>query len=202
MAKAFQEMLMQFELTEKILAVNADNAAPNDKMTTKLSQMDNSFEEENRGRCFNHTIQLFAKALLKPFNTALRKVTDNVETEDDDDQPLPVIDEEDNDNKGMEDEDRDDEDKDDEDKDDEDNGIDELEALSEEEREEVLEDTAVVRETVTKVRDNETEDVRLLTCIPIGSTTCICNHQFDDNRSPCLASHLPSTWTQGKACPS
>jgi hypothetical protein len=48
MAKAFQEMLEHFCLTEKILAINADNATPNDKQTTKLSQLNNSFKEENR----------------------------------------------------------------------------------------------------------------------------------------------------------
>ena len=71
MANAFQDMLNRFGLTEKILAVNADNATSNDTQTTKLDQLDNSFEEENRVRCFNHTLQLSAKSLLKPFNMAL-----------------------------------------------------------------------------------------------------------------------------------
>ena len=71
MALAFQDMLERFGLTQKILAVNADNATANDKQTMKLSKLANSFEEEHRARCFNHTIQLSAKTLLKPFNTAL-----------------------------------------------------------------------------------------------------------------------------------
>jgi len=43
MANAFQKMLEQFRLTEKNLAVNADNATSNDMQTTKLDQLDNHF---------------------------------------------------------------------------------------------------------------------------------------------------------------
>ena len=71
MAVAFQEMLKRFGLTEKIHALNADNATSNDKQTTKLDALPNSFEEENRVRCFNHTMQLSAKSLLAPLNPAI-----------------------------------------------------------------------------------------------------------------------------------
>jgi hypothetical protein len=71
MANAFQDMLEKSGLTTKILAINADNATSNDTQTTKLDQLDNSFDEENRVRCFNHTLQLSVKSLLKPFNTAI-----------------------------------------------------------------------------------------------------------------------------------
>ena len=47
MANAFQKMLEQFGLTEKILAVNANNATSNDTQTTELDQLDNTFEKEN-----------------------------------------------------------------------------------------------------------------------------------------------------------
>jgi len=40
-------MLEQFGLTEKIHAVNTDNATLNDMQTTKLDQLDNTFDEEN-----------------------------------------------------------------------------------------------------------------------------------------------------------
>ena len=90
MAKVFQGMLGQFGLTEKILTVNVDNATLNDTQTTKLSQMDNSFDKQNCVRCFNHTLQLSAKSLLKPFNTALSGSTtdDDMATQavDDDEQ--------------------------------------------------------------------------------------------------------------------
>lgn len=71
MALAFQQMLERFGLTNRIHAVNADNATANDKQTIKLDSLDNLFKEENRVRCFNHTLQLSAKALLAPFNTAI-----------------------------------------------------------------------------------------------------------------------------------
>src|ERR1700722_13434788 len=47
MALAFQRVLKQFGLTEKIHAVNADNTTANDKQTTKLDTLDNSFEVVN-----------------------------------------------------------------------------------------------------------------------------------------------------------
>ena len=144
MAIAFQRMLGRFGLTEKIHAVNADNAMANDKQTTKLDALPNSFEEANRVRCFNHTMQLSAKSLLAPLNPAIsQKVTQDDEMpEEDDDQPLPEDDAED---------DEDDEEEDVREEDDEDDGINELEELNEDEQAQVLEDTAKVRNTVTKV---------------------------------------------------
>ena len=153
MALAFQDMLERFGLTQKILAVNADNATSNDTQTTKLHTLDNSFDEENRVWCFNHTIQLSAKSLLKPFNTALSGTpTDDdmaVTTEDDDDQ---MIDQGDEDEEDEDDEEEDDEDEGEVEDDVEDDNIDELQELSEDGRKELLEETAAVRETVTKVR--------------------------------------------------
>jgi len=148
MALAFQNMLERFGLTEKILVVNTDNTTLNDKQTTKLDALDNSFEEANRVHCFNHTLQLSAKALLTPFNTAiLGKATqaDQMPEEDDDNQLIPEDGEDDNDNddKDVEEEE--------EDKNDEDNSIDKLQELSENERTWILESTATVCETVTKV---------------------------------------------------
>ena len=71
MAIAFQNMLKQFKLNGKILAFNSDNATSNDTQMTKLNALNNSFNEENWVWCFNHTLQLSAKSLLNPFNTAL-----------------------------------------------------------------------------------------------------------------------------------
>ena len=143
MAKAFQAMLKCFGLTEKILTVNADNVTVNNKQTTKLDSLNNSFNEENCVRCFNHTIQLSAMTLLKPFNMALsRKAADKVEAseEDAEEELVPEIEEEDKD-----------EGEDDDDQDNKDDGIDELQELTESEWERVLENTAVVCQTVTKV---------------------------------------------------
>jgi hypothetical protein len=145
MALAFQKMLEQFGLTEKIHAINADNATANDKQTIKLDALPNSFEKENRVRCFNHTLQLSAKALLAPFNPAISQKTtqgDEMPEEGDDDQLLPEDDTED---------DEDDSEEDAEKNDDEDDDINELDELSEDERVQVLENTMEVRETITKV---------------------------------------------------
>ena len=48
MAIAFQNMLKQFGLDGKILAVNTDNVTSNDTQTTKLDALDNSFNKENQ----------------------------------------------------------------------------------------------------------------------------------------------------------
>ncbi|KAI0281071.1 hypothetical protein BC826DRAFT_865523, partial [Russula brevipes] len=58
LAKAFQQMLEAFGLQDRILAVSADNATSNDTQGEALADMHNSFELENRVRCFNHTLQL------------------------------------------------------------------------------------------------------------------------------------------------
>ena len=183
MAKAFQEMLKQSGLTNKILAINADNASSNDTQTTELDKMDNSFNKENRVRCFNHTLQLSAKSLLKPFNTALSGKAaddDNDVTDPYNDQGIPAIDEEEDwgDEPDLEDleDDIDDEDRD------------ELQALSEDEQEQVLEETAVVRETVTKVYHHYIY-LHIINLFA-DTSTFIRHHPFNDHRSSHLASHL------------
>jgi hypothetical protein len=129
--------------------MNADNATSNDTQGETLADMPNSFQLENRVRCFNHTLQLSAKTLLRPFNAGLGKTTEVGDNGDVDD-----LDQEDED----EDEDAEDEDDDDEglpdapDVDDVDDGIDELDALDAEAREGIIADTAAVRETVSKLR--------------------------------------------------
>ena len=144
MENAFQKMIEQFGLTKKILTVNTDNATSKNRQITKLNQLDNHFKEENQVQCFNHTLQLSAKALLKPFNMGLSgKVMDddNKLTQDDDNDPAMVRDGGD---EGDEEEQADEDD-------DEDDNIDELEELNKDEQNWVLHETAVVHETITKV---------------------------------------------------
>jgi len=63
MALAFQKMLEQFWLEDKILAVkNNDNDISNDTQTTKLNELANSFDKENWVECYNHVIHLSAKS--------------------------------------------------------------------------------------------------------------------------------------------
>lgn len=141
MANTFQAMLEHFRLTEKILLFDADNAMSNDKQTDKLNQLDNSFHKENHIQCFNHTIQLSAKALLKPFNTALSQApVDNIDDHNEN-VPLFISEEEEEDEHG-----------DDEDiKEVEDDNINELEELGEDECTWLLAETTAVCSTITKV---------------------------------------------------
>ncbi|KAL1698451.1 hypothetical protein EV121DRAFT_165766, partial [Schizophyllum commune] len=58
----------------QVLSLIGDNASPNDKMTELVGQNPaNSFREDDRVRCFNHTLQLAANALLYPFGTFRKK---------------------------------------------------------------------------------------------------------------------------------
>ena len=181
-------------LVIQILALNADNAASNDTQTTALAEMENSFEEVNRARCFNHTLQLSAKTLLKPFNTGMSSAQLPVEEEGTlslDDKGLTLLDDnstdgDDNDDKGISEDDLSD-DNESEGKDDD--GIDELEVLDKNEREKILADTAVVRQTVSKVRINSVQVPHRLS-LTAGSTIIFRNHSLDNHCAPSLANHL------------
>lgn len=139
-------MLEDFGLTQEIFAFNGDNATSNDTQTTKLDQLPNSFAKKNCACCFNHMLQLFAKTLLRPFNTALsgkdnnNNTPENLEGEVDEDAMLKY-----DEGQGEEDEQGEDE------SDDKDDEIDELQELGEVEQARLLEDTAAVRDMVTKV---------------------------------------------------
>jgi hypothetical protein len=152
MALAFQRMLERFGLQDRVLAFNGDNASSNDTQAKKLASLKTSFEIDNRIRCFNHTTQLSAKALIRPFNAGMASAG----TALDEDEAEAILDDLDVDDAASENEDDNDKDSDgaDDGEDDVDDGIDELEALSDEEREEIIADTAVVRFAVTKVHTN------------------------------------------------
>jgi hypothetical protein len=130
-----------------MLAMNTDNTDANDTQTTVLAKLNNSFKENQRAQCFNHTIQLSAKALLLPFNLALGKVTEEAVVDNDNDNDMLDLEALDNDD-GNDDDAEECADVDD----DADDGVDELDELDDAEREELLEGTAVVRGTVQKVR--------------------------------------------------
>jgi hypothetical protein len=137
LATAFQKMLVEYGMQEKVLSINADNASSNNTQTTHLATLDNSFDEEARLRCFNHTVSLSSKELLKPFNPALGaaapadehdddELSDHGNTDDEEDaEELSNVD---------------------------DDGIDELESLSAWERDDLLAETAAARAVVTKLR--------------------------------------------------
>ena len=150
LAREFQNMLQSFGLTQKILSFNADNASCNDTQTASLCTLDNSFEEENRVRCFNHTMQLSAITLIRPFNAGMTSdpLFDELGAA-----ALVDVDLGDGDD---EDEDEDDEGDDvpsSEEQDDIDDGIDKMEQLTDGEKETLIQDTKEVRGTVSKLRN-------------------------------------------------
>jgi hypothetical protein len=110
--------------------------------------MPNLFDLENCIRCFNHTLQLSAKTLLHPFNVGLGQKTTEDSNDNDGDELLDeelddtTDNDDDNDNDGLPDV---------PDVNDIDDGIDKMNALDADEQEEMLADTAAVRQTVTKV---------------------------------------------------
>jgi hypothetical protein len=127
--------------SDQVLAFNGDNATSNDKQAACLHALPNSFNEVNRVRCFNHTMQLSARSLLKPFSTKIDGADADADADDDDNGTPPELedigDEEDGDA--------------DDDEDDTEEEEDALEALSAEEREALFENTGVVRMTLDKV---------------------------------------------------
>ena len=108
--------------------------------------MNNSFVLKHSVHCFNHTLQLSVKTLLYPFNAGFGKA--NEDGEDVDDLSKVDIDDEDD----NEDEDGDEVPSGLYDVDDIDNGVDELDALDYDAREEIMADTATVHDMVTKLR--------------------------------------------------
>jgi hypothetical protein len=152
LAAVFQGMLERFGLQRKIFTFNADNASCNDTQSVELADLDNSFSDDDHIRCFNHTLQLSAHALLRPFNKSVSFVNENIEenvdvapadeysaAEDDGDEDFLRLDT--TDDAAF-------------DNDVDDNANEELEAdeLDAEEQERLLEETSVVRDMIAKVR--------------------------------------------------
>ncbi|KAI0281500.1 hypothetical protein BC826DRAFT_923056, partial [Russula brevipes] len=152
LARTFHDMLTEHGIANKILAFNGDNATSNDKQTRHLHRLPNAFEEVNRVRCFNHTMQLSAKALLRPFDATILPVEgDDMENDvlsegpDDVDVETGFEDSDDESNNGQADgEETESEDNDG-------NGSDPLDELDEEEQEELLQNTAAVSTALNKV---------------------------------------------------
>lgn len=136
-------LISEIWLTQWLGSPNADNVTANDTQTMKLTSLDNSFESVNCIQCFNHTLQLSAKALLKPFNSeslSASEADDDVDVADSDELPLILDDD-------LEVEEVDFTSK----LDDTDDDIDELEMLLQAKHEKMLDDTVAVKATITKV---------------------------------------------------
>ncbi|KIL54666.1 hypothetical protein M378DRAFT_18675 [Amanita muscaria Koide BX008] len=75
LARAFADMLKEFEIGHKILAITSDNASSNDKMTDRLMRHLSMFRgPKTRVRCFLHIVNLVAKVIVRQFDAG--KVTD------------------------------------------------------------------------------------------------------------------------------
>jgi hypothetical protein len=135
-------MLIKHGLEDKILTFNADNASNNDTQTVRLSELSNSFESVNRIRCFNHTMQLAVRGLLKALGKP-KDLEDGAEAVDDNELMSAALD---------------DDDDDEEDGDGDGEGIDDtgdeeepLETLTDMERDELMENTEAARGALQKV---------------------------------------------------
>ena len=166
LAKAFQTMLEEFGVEEKIHTMNGDNAKVNDKQTTDLSGMNNTFEEGNRVRCFNHTLQLSAMTLIRPFNAGMTPQKDSADNDGDGeggaDDFFDLAEFEDEDDDGNVDESPE--------QDNVSDNIDELDALNAAERKALLADTIEVRTTVSKV-SNATSNLHIELTLPRSSAS-------------------------------
>ena len=65
---AFAAVLRDFGIEHKILSVTCDNTSNNDTMVEKMDGLLTTFLAVNRTRCFNHILNLVAKSLLKQFD--------------------------------------------------------------------------------------------------------------------------------------
>ena len=121
----------------QILAFIGDNASNNNTQTAQLEKLANSFEAANRVCCFNHTMKISAKALLKPFSTHAAT------SDSDDEDTLDVVTHDNDDDVGVSAE-----------ADNEDAGEtkDPFEGLDDIDKEELLQDTHTVRDALNKVQ--------------------------------------------------
>lgn len=132
----------------QILSFTGDNASSNDTQAEHLDTLPNSFDIFNHVRCFNHTMQLSAKGLLRPFNT---DNDDKTATTPEPEVSNPDDADADNDDDKDDEDDKDDDVDDNEGVDDEEDKEDLFMELSEAEKQALLDNTASVRLTLTKV---------------------------------------------------
>jgi len=123
--------------------MTADNASSNKVQAAALRKLNNSFEDANHIWCFNHTIQLSSKVLIKPFNVGMGKVDTSLENAGNNIPSLEEFDHIDDTDNNADSGDIS------EDGDEEDDG--DFEKLSEEEHSCLLDNILAIRETVSKV---------------------------------------------------
>ncbi|KAL1936981.1 hypothetical protein VTO73DRAFT_2438 [Trametes versicolor] len=83
LAEAFMHVLQDFGVEEKMLGLACDNVSANDVMTEVLGERVPSFEGSlGRVRCFAHVINLVVKTLLRQFDVPKAKSSKEVDEED------------------------------------------------------------------------------------------------------------------------
>ena len=143
--------------------MTADNASSNNVQVAALYGLKNSFNEANHVQCFNHTIQLSGKALIKPFNAGMSKGGSGIENSTGDVPSLEEFNYDDDTDDGVDASLFEDGDEGDGDGD----GDSKSETLSKEERASLLIDTLAVHEMVSKV------SLRFISVLPyLISGTC------------------------------
>ena len=148
LAWAFADVLRSFKIETKILSVTCDNASNNDTMIHELDDSLTEYSSLNRTRCFAHILNLVAKALLKQFDVkrednnslndderSLLEMAADIETEE-----LTTEQEQDGDDGEVGDDDNDD------------GWVDEVAALTPDERVDLEESIRPVKKTLVKVR--------------------------------------------------
>jgi len=123
--------------------MTTDNASSNKVQAAALCELDNSFKDTNHIWCFNHTIQLSSKVLIKLFNVGMGKADTSLKNAGDNIPSLEEFDHTDNTDDNADSGDIS------EDGDEEDNG--DFEKLSKEEHSCLLDDMSAIHETVSKV---------------------------------------------------
>ena len=173
---------------------NGDNATSNNKQMTYLDKLPNAFKEVNHVCCFNHTMQLSAKALMKPFDTPMASAnSDGSKPPDANDMFSSELD-----NNNSDDSDEEDSeggidtssvggnDRDDGEGEDVDN--DPFEALDADAQQELLEGTAAVRTTLNKVCSYPSfYHVHISFALLSDPKTFLCHYTLYDNYTSCMA---------------
>jgi hypothetical protein len=171
--------------------VTCDNASSNAVQASALHGLENCFDETNRVRCFNHSIQLSGKALIKPFNVGMGKADIGTENSVTDAPSLEEFDYDDDGNGNGDDEPGLLEDSG------EDGTDGEEETLSQEELSALLANTSAVRETVSEVcQISVLFDIADLYLIALP--TFLRHHSFDNHCPPCMATILRCPWPEGE----
>lgn len=120
--------------------------------------------------------------------------TDDTTDVNNEDPEMPALEDFEDDNDSGDDEDA-------EERDDPEDGLDELKELTDAEKEALLEDTAIVRNAVTKVRLAIVQFLLSYRYKCIGSETIVRYHSFHYHRSPCLAHYMRNLQTQTQPHP-